>query len=79
MSEPTPPNWLAWVLPALAVLGVLWAMVKKFFTNAVKGEMEYMHNQNQQRLLEVESRLSEIECSVASIEGFMKGMHERLK
>lgn len=77
MSEPTPPNWLAWVLPALAVLGMLWAVVKKLFTNAVKGEMEHMHNENQARLLEVESRLGEIEVSVASIEGFMKGMVEK--
>lgn len=77
VSEPTTPNWLAWVLPAIAVLGVFWAIVKKLFTNAVKGEMEHMHNENQARLLEVESRLGEIEVSVASIEGFMQGLVEK--
>jgi hypothetical protein len=77
VSEPVTPWWVSWVLPAIAVLGVLWAMVKKIFTNAVREETEYMHNQNQQRLLEVESRLSEIECSVASIEGYIKGLAEK--
>lgn len=71
MSEAPPelPWWLGWVVPMLALLAVLWAAFKRLFTIAVSASMQEMHDQNQTRFHEVFSRLSEIELTLARIEG----------
>lgn len=69
MSEPSTPNWLNWVLPVLALLGVLWAIVKRLFVQAVRSEMTVMHQENQHSLHEISSRLGEVENTVSNIQG----------
>lgn len=61
MSEPETPFWLAWVLPLVAVVGVVAAGAKRLFTSAVRNEMESMHRENQARLTKVENSLIRIE------------------
>jgi hypothetical protein len=72
MSEPISPWWLPWVLPFITVFGVLWAIVKKIFTNAVRAEMTEMHNENQARLLIIENRIGDMESSLQRILGRMQ-------
>jgi len=72
MSEPSQPYWLSWIVPMLAVLGVLWAFVKKLFTNAVRTEMTSMHEENRVRLVEMSNRVGVIENTLARIEGRMQ-------
>lgn len=45
----------------IAVLGVLWAFVKRLFTGAVREQMNAMHSENQLRLQEIDGRLARIE------------------
>lgn len=61
MSEPNQPYWLSWILPMIAVLGVLRVFVKKIFTSAVREQMNVMHAENQTRLQEIDGRLARIE------------------
>lgn len=61
MSEPNQPYWLSWIVPMLAVLGVLWAFFKRLFTTAVREQMSTMHTENQIRLQEIDGRLARIE------------------
>lgn len=72
MSEPVTPWWLAWILPALAVLGVLWALIRRLFTSAVREEMATMHVENQERFRELESQVADIRSAIARIEGWLK-------
>ena len=69
MAEPATPWWLPYVLPLIAVFGVLWAIIKKLFTNAVRAEMTEMHQENQSRLLTIESRIGDMESSLQRILG----------
>lgn len=77
MSEPVTPWWLGWILPMLGVMAVVWTTVKRLFTTAVRDEMSQMHGENQARLLTVETRLGEIEVSLGTIEGYIKGLTEK--
>lgn len=38
-SDPT-PDWLAWVLPTVAALGIGWAAVKSYFQLASRNELD---------------------------------------
>jgi hypothetical protein len=69
MSESPTPNWLNWVVPFLALLATLWAVVKSLFVQAVRAEMTDMHQANQARLLQIEHRVGDIESSIQRVLG----------
>lgn len=56
----------------IAIFGVLTAIVKKLFTNAVRREMSSMHEENQNRLREIGGRVDDMENTLARIEGRMQ-------
>ena len=55
------PFWLSWVAPVILGLGALWALLKWLFVATVRSEMATMHEQNQQRFLQIEKSLSRIQ------------------
>lgn len=68
MSDPTPPSWLAW-LSSVPVVGMLWLVIRNLFINAVRSVGVQNHLENQNRSREIETRLGEVEESVAWIKG----------
>lgn len=56
----------------LAVLGIVGAIIKKIFTQAVRNEMSAMHEENKKRLVQVGNRMSVVENTLARIEGRMQ-------
>lgn len=72
MSEPTPPPWLAWVPLALGVVTGLGYIVKSLFIGAVEKVTRGMHQDNQARFREMESRQSDQEETLAWIRGRME-------
>jgi hypothetical protein len=72
MSEPNQPFWLSWILPVIAVLGIIGAIVKKLFAQAVRAEMSAMHEENRARLVDMGNRVSVMENTLARIEGRMQ-------
>lgn len=72
MSQQQEPYWLSWIVPMLAVLGVLWAFAKRLFTGAVREQMTVMHEENRGRLEGMADRMSVVENTLARIEGRMQ-------
>lgn len=56
----------------LGMFAILGTIAKKLFTNAVREQMSGMHLENQTRLLEMGSRLSDVEVTLSRIEGRMQ-------
>jgi hypothetical protein len=83
MSQDPVPWWLSWVVPVLALVGAVSALVRRVFTHAVRAEMRGMHQENQTVMLEMGNRLNDVETTLARIEGRMQerwgdyGQHER--
>lgn len=72
MNEPATPWWLVWIMPMLAVMGVVGIVARKLFTNAVREQMTEMHEENRLRLVEVGNRMSLVENTLSRIEGRMQ-------
>jgi len=72
MSQPEEPFWLAWVIPILAVIGVVWSILTRAFKHAIREQMNDMHQENQAHLREMELNLSEIAERLSNIEGRMQ-------
>lgn len=82
------PNWLPWIAPLVAVAGLVWAFLRRFFVTVTRAELREaledmrrerreMHQENLDKFEEIFGRMGDVENGLSQIRGELIGRRGR--